>query len=469
MAGIMNSESMLAAMLDRLARLVDGSQGGPSVPVEVQARSRARALLLANAAGPRPRAGSGAGDDMGTLGTVAFAAEMCCALDVDFAAHPADAERFIGGFEEITGLCRALLGREVLRRPQLPMLSTDVAIEVQLALLLIFARVQAVSLWALWPGAELRCISHAGPLAARAVPARQAAGALLGDPAADVVARDAALGIRLDRWQHEPGALIAHGVPPAADHRLMLLEAAAPALAALDERAQLLTQAGPSGETLTNSLERRLARLRFDLHDGPQQDVHLLASDLALFRAQLLPIVADDPNYDRIVGRLDDLAAQLVALDGDLRRLSSSVQSPFLPAGTLDQALHELTDSFATRTGIGPRAELRGDFTALTESQQITLLALIREALSNVREHSDARHVTIAVTSQAHGVDAQVIDDGRGFDPETTLLRAARDGHLGLVGMHERVRMLGGRTQIESRPGGPTVISVSLPAWPSAS
>jgi signal transduction histidine kinase len=56
-----------------------------------------------------------------------------------------------------------------------------------------------------------------------------------------------------------------------------------------------------------------------------------------------------------------------------------------------------------------------------------------------------------------------VTDDGQGFDPETALVKAAREGHLGLVGMHERVRMLGGCTQIDSRPGGPTVISVSLP------
>lgn len=67
---------------------------------------------------------------------------------------------------------------------------------------------------------------------------------------------------------------------------------------------------------------------------------------------------------------------------------------------------------------------------------------------------------------EAAGAVAQVTDDGKGFDPDTTLVRAAREGHLGLVGMHERMRMLGGRTHIESRPGGPTtIISVRLPRW----
>jgi signal transduction histidine kinase len=214
------------------------------------------------------------------------------------------------------------------------------------------------------------------------------------------------------------------------------------------------------------ALERRLDRLRFDLHDGPLQDVHLLAMDLGLFREQLLPSLVEDPNRDRLVGRLDDLAAQLSALDGDLRRLASTVESPFHPSGALPDAVAELAQAFADRTGIGPQTKIDGDFSGLSDSQQIALLAVIREALSNIRQHSDASNVTISLFSHDRGVDARVTDDGRGFDPETTMPSAAAGGHLGLLGMNERVRMLGGETRIESRPGGPTVISIKLPPRP---
>ncbi|MBV9471754.1 MAG: ATP-binding protein, partial [Solirubrobacterales bacterium] len=153
-------------------------------------------------------------------------------------------------------------------------------------------------------------------------------------------------------------------------------------------------------------------------------------------------------------------------LDGDLRRLATSVQSPFLQSGSLTDVLGQMVDAFAARTGFAPTMQLDGDLSRLSDSQQITLLALIREALTNIREHSEASAVTIAISSDARGVSVQITDDGRGFDPEATLVRAARAGRLGLVGMHERVRMLGGRTQIDSRPGGPTVISATLPSWP---
>jgi two-component system sensor histidine kinase DegS len=210
---------------------------------------------------------------------------------------------------------------------------------------------------------------------------------------------------------------------------------------------------------------RRLARLRFDLHDGPQQDVILLAEDLRLLRAQLGPALDGNPVAPLLLGHLDDLQARLVALDGDLRRIVSLLQSPFPAGRAFAVTLTELTAGFTERTGVVPETALRGELDALSDSQQITLLAVIREALNNIREHGEATCVAIAVTAGEEQVDALVRDDGRGFDPEAALVRAARDGHLGLVGMHERVQMLGGSTRIDSCPGGPTVISVRLPAY----
>ena len=164
----------------------------------------------------------------------------------------------------------------------------------------------------------------------------------------------------------------------------------------------------------------------------------------------------------------DDLRSFLRALekDGDLRRISVSVESPFRHQKSLQTALGDLIESFSQRSGLIPAVTLTGDFTGLTDSQHITLLQLIREALSNIREHSRADEVTVSVSAAAGAVSASVTDNGRGFDPETVLVSAARRGHLGLVGMHERVRFLGGSTQITSRPGGPTAVEATLPPPP---
>jgi signal transduction histidine kinase len=95
----------------------------------------------------------------------------------------------------------------------------------------------------------------------------------------------------------------------------------------------------------------------------------------------------------------------------------------------------------------------------------MALLAVVGEALNNIREHSGAEHVAISIVQDQEGVRANVRDDGHGFDVEGELLRAARRGHMGLAGVYERVRLLGGHCRVESRPGGPTEIALALPRW----
>jgi signal transduction histidine kinase len=213
-----------------------------------------------------------------------------------------------------------------------------------------------------------------------------------------------------------------------------------------------------------DSAERNLSRLRFDLHDGPQQDVILLAEDLRMFREQFAGVIADPRIRDRVLGWVDDLEARLIALEGDLRRISASLLSPFLQRESLPDAIAQLAEAFTDRTRIEPDVEVQGDMSRLSDSQQIALLAVTREALANIRQHSDAEHVAITLSNGDDGIHATVTDDGCGFEPDAALVAGARAGHLGLVGMHERVRLLGGQMNVDSRPGGPTVISVSLPA-----
>lgn len=209
---------------------------------------------------------------------------------------------------------------------------------------------------------------------------------------------------------------------------------------------------------------RQLARLRFDLHDGPQQDLILLGEDLRLLHEQLQQVLEEGGPRQHILGHLDDLHARLAAVDADLRRISTLMVSPFLPDESFASAFTGLMDDFVMRTQVEPVATVEGDFEGLTDSQRITLLALIQEALHNIREHSGASRVDISVIATAGAVQAEVRDDGCGFELDSTYSRAVTEGHLGLVGMHERVQMLGGTTSIDSRPGGPTVISVRLPS-----
>lgn len=456
-AGRTESLHSLVSALDQVGRLLEAAGIGVIDPEE---RTRAQKLALALAQGTDTTAAA-------STPVLGFVSALLADIAVDLAADVPAALRLVDDMERLADLPATAVGRELLRNSRVWQLPADIALHVQLTLLLIFAGARTASLWTCPPGEQPRCVGRAGEPETGAEPAEGVAGKLLGPSAQTRWSDSGVSGLVVSRGQLPAAALIVRteAVDQATE---LLMDAAAPALGAILDRIDLLTSRALDGTSVTAALERRLARLRYDLHDGPQQDVHLLALDLRLFRDQLAGVIRDQPDAGRLLGRLDDLEAQLVALDSELRHISTSMQSPFLPAGTLPDALKVITDSFASRSGIQPEVDLKGDLTALSDSQQITLLALIREGLNNVQKHSRAKRVTITIAAHDAGVDAQVTDDGRGFDPENTLVQAAREGHLGVVGIHERVRMLGGQARIESRPGGPTVISVTLPSWRTA-
>jgi signal transduction histidine kinase len=243
-----------------------------------------------------------------------------------------------------------------------------------------------------------------------------------------------------------------------------LAEARAP-LSAILEREALLASNAASERMLLAASERRLTRLGFDLHDGPLQELLLVGEDLSLFRRQLASVLEGRRGNDLLGGRLDDLDARLVALERGLRRISSSVHSDVLVGRPFRDALRDLLEPFQARTGIEPALACEGDLESISTSQRLAVLSVVGEALNNVREHGRAATVSVTITLDREGLRARVRDDGRGFEVERELLRAARSGHMGLAGMHERVRLLDGHCRVESRPGGPTEVTLALPRW----
>jgi signal transduction histidine kinase len=435
----------------------DHEWADPRVFVQARKRARARALEVLDRGAP--------GADRSRTAVLIAASELFGAMRTELAASPDDALRIVGEFEAITGLPTIALAREVLRAPELLTLLPSVAIEAQLGMLLAFASLRSASLWTLDDAEHVTCVRHAGE-GPPSRGAKELAGRLLAGQSADSGERRLLLGLPVGRWQQPLAALVGSARPGLREGCDSLLAEAVPMLGVVLERDALLAGNAASERVLIQSSERKLTRLGFDLHDGPIQDVVVLAQDLRLFRDQLELVVRSPKHRAQMRGRLDDLDAQLSSLDVELRRISNEVHAAsVLLNRPFGRALRDVTQAFAARTNIEPRLNVAGDMSLISASQQIALLNIMHEALTNVREHSNATEVEVAVSVNKEGVEAQITDNGSGFDLEATLMRAARRGRLGLVAMHERVRLLGGQCRIDSRPGGPTVVSVSLERW----
>src|SRR5438132_8220981 len=422
--------------------------------------------VLASARGVREGCGDRAvGDDLASVWYAAAALiELAAALELD----EADVRGAAAAVAEACALplaaARYILYSQAVGHPRLLELPPLLAVEIQLTLLLGLDVLSEVSLWQR-TASGIECVLSLG---GEREPSRrvraQAKAVLRGRSRLSLLGGSQLRSAAVPRFSQPYAALV--GRAGAADGKVAdaFLSEAAAALSPVIEREHLLEHSSARERTLVAASERRLMRLGFDLHDGPIQDVLALAAEVRLLQKQVYPFVLDD-HREQAYGRFDDLTARLVDLDRHLREVAHSLETKSVLSRPLGEILHREVDNFSDRTGIEGTLEIRGDPDSLSSAQRITVFRAIQEALANVREHSGAASVDVRVRARRSAIEVQITDDGTGFEVERALAKAAQRGRLGLVGMAERVRMLGGTFDVESSPGGPTTLKFTLPRW----
>jgi signal transduction histidine kinase len=362
-----------------------------------------------------------------------------------------------------TDAARRALFRDASRRLALVEGSPSVVFDAQLRLLVMLAPVTAGSVWLQAPDGRAQAVAACGPLATTRRCKEAAAEVLAGDVRPLENGRVRVHAYPLHGRGGLEGALVVRVAPDGYADALPFIEELALAFGSVLERDRLLRANAGADRRLEQAYERRLVRTAFDLHDGPLQEVAALGDELRRLRLQIEQ--ADELRHDLLVGRVDDLTARLVEVDHSLRSITASLETATLDERPLLEALRRHADVFEGRSGATVNVATSGRFDELTMSQRIAVVRVVQEALSNIREHSHATHVDISVCATGTRLTLQVSDNGRGFDVRETATAAARRGRLGIVGMNERVRLLGGVFSIDSVPGAGTTVSASIPAW----
>jgi two-component system, NarL family, sensor histidine kinase DevS len=195
-------------------------------------------------------------------------------------------------------------------------------------------------------------------------------------------------------------------------------------------------------------LERR--RLARELHDETGQSLTSILLGLRAIEEALTP---DDARA--AAASVRELVLSTLQ---DVRRLAVELRPKALDDFGLVPALERLTATFAEQTGIDVHFQAMLPSTRLPAEVETTLYRIVQEALTNVVKHARANRVSILLTRKDGGVTVVIEDDGGGFDPANT-----SDGGLGLIGMRERVALVGGRIAIESGPESGTTLVAEVP------
>jgi signal transduction histidine kinase len=206
---------------------------------------------------------------------------------------------------------------------------------------------------------------------------------------------------------------------------------------------------------LVDAQETERRTISRELHDQVGQTLNALLVDAANL-ARRLP--ADDEPSQNYLNNIRSFADSSV---NSIRDIALLLRPSMLDDLGLIPALEWQARETSRRTGIDVRVAAENVDDSLPDAIRTCVYRVVQEALQNVSRHSGASHVKITVRQPNGAVSLTIEDDGAGFDPRRTR-------GMGLLGMEERVRQLGGKLEVQSQPGKGTTLHISLPVPSSA-
>ena len=208
---------------------------------------------------------------------------------------------------------------------------------------------------------------------------------------------------------------------------------------------------------LLHAQEEERRRIARELHDQMGQNLTALNFGLK----SLLDDNVRSSRFRRQVQPLQELATQTAR---DLHRVALQLRPAALDDLGLVKAIRNLTESWSTRCGIEVDLEA-GQYqpSGISSEIETTLYRIMQEALNNVAKHSGATRVALVLRRTADHVHAIVEDDGKGFDARAMSASGNGTGRLGLLGIQERLALVGGTLETESTPGSGATLIVRIP------
>jgi len=221
-------------------------------------------------------------------------------------------------------------------------------------------------------------------------------------------------------------------------------------LAELKESARQLQELAASLESAREEERTEIAR---ELHDQLGQALTGMKFDLAWLTEQL------EKTDNALAQKAKDITAQMNTMIKMVRRIATELRPGMLDDLGLVASIEWQAHDFEKRTGINCKINANFEGISVTREQNLALFRIFQEALTNVARYADAKNIDVNLSLAGEVLTLEIHDDGRGIrQEEITGLHS-----LGLIGMRERAKYLGGTFSIQGEPGHGTSLMVSIP------
>jgi signal transduction histidine kinase len=199
--------------------------------------------------------------------------------------------------------------------------------------------------------------------------------------------------------------------------------------------------------TLQDEERRRFAR---ELHDSVGQHLAAMKMGISLLQNKL----PGDSMLQDCLKLLDDSIAET-------RTISHLLHPPLLDEAGLNSATRWFVEGFAQRSGVEVNLEIHDGEERLSDAIELVLFRVLQEGLTNVHRHSGAKQADVSLNIVGNNVILRVKDHGRGLPPQVlqNLREDGTGGGVGLAGMTERIREIGGQLDIKSGASGTEIVA----------
>jgi two-component system sensor histidine kinase DegS len=202
-------------------------------------------------------------------------------------------------------------------------------------------------------------------------------------------------------------------------------------------------------------------RIARELHDDTAQALSGLSRRLDMLVDTLASVKDQLPQ--EIPKGVEELRDQTDTILQGVRRFSQDLRPPLLEDLGMLPALKWLATAVEEQHGISANITVLGEQNRLSDDAELALFRIAQEALSNVAKHSGASAVELTVDFRGDGLRMTIADNGKGFELPASTSDVAASGKLGIMGMQERARLLGGTLAVHSEPGMGTSVVVTVP------
>src|SRR5271157_3441760 len=229
----------------------------------------------------------------------------------------------------------------------------------------------------------------------------------------------------------------------------------------LEQSQRLQAQLRQLSRQIISTQEEERREISRELHDVIAQTLTGINVRLAALKKEA---ALNTKGLDRNIARTQRLVEKSVDI---VHQFARELRPAVLDDLGLIPALHSSMKNFTTRTGVRTHLTAFAEVEQLDTARRTVLFRVAQEALTNVARHAQASRAEVSIQKLPDCICMKIRDDGKSFEVER-VMQARGSKRLGLLGMRERLEMVGGRFEIESAPGTGTTVQAQIPRGKAA-